>query len=154
VAAKGLAKSFQDKLQYLQLDISDNPGTKIHQFFLEACAFIEETLANKGCVLVHCLGGKSRSVTIMTAYCMLRQKMTADEALAYVRARHKLAYPNPGFLKQLGEFEKKLALYFTLLPGDKDVSSNGISIPLLRSILSNAPKAPPATVEEVKKDDI
>ena len=51
--------------------------------------------------------GMSRSSTCVLAYLMLRQNMTAVEALTEVR-RHREVRPNDGFLRQLADLDNKL----------------------------------------------
>ena len=60
-----------------------------------------------GKVLVNCLMGMSRSSTCVLAYLMMRQNMTAVEALTEVR-RHREVRPNDGFLRQLADLDNKL----------------------------------------------
>ena len=80
--------------------------------------------ANEECggkALVHCIFGVSRSVTLCMAYLMmyLSSKKTDKnlenpttmgvyEALDYIRTKRSIARPNPGFMKQLVEFEKQV----------------------------------------------
>ena len=61
----------------------------------------------QGKVLVNCLMGMSRSSTCVLAYLMLRQNMTAVEALTAVR-RYREVRPNDGFLRQLADLDNKL----------------------------------------------
>ena len=65
-------------------------------------------MANGGKVLVHCYAGLSRSVTVIVAYLMQNERMLLDEALRFVKHKRPYAQPNPGFLKQLVEFELEL----------------------------------------------
>jgi len=58
-------------------------------------------------VLVNCLMGMSRSSTCVLAYLMIRQNMTAIDALTVVR-RHREIRPNDGFLKQLPDLDNEL----------------------------------------------
>ena len=51
--------------------------------------------------------GMSRSSTCVLAYLMLRQNMTAVEALTEVR-RHRDIRPNDGFLRQIADLDNKL----------------------------------------------
>jgi len=51
--------------------------------------------------------GMSRSSTCVLAYLMLRQNMTAVEALTECR-RHREVRPNDGFLRQLADLDNKL----------------------------------------------
>ena len=51
--------------------------------------------------------GMSRSSTCVLAYLMLKQEMTALQALKEVR-RHREVRPNDGFLRQLADLDNKL----------------------------------------------
>jgi len=113
IAAKSLTHYFPKIITYLQFPITDSPSTLIIAFFPEAIQFIESALQEKNNnVLVHCLGGRSRSVTIMTSYLMFKLKMNREEALEFIKKKHTLAFPNAGFLAQLKLFEICLEKYF------------------------------------------
>jgi atypical dual specificity phosphatase len=107
IAAKNLKRHLNNIVTYKQLNITDNPGTLIINHFVESIDFIENArgiligliLIAKSSILVHCLGGISRSVTIVISYVMLDQHLSANDATKFVKDRHKFAYPNPGFLK-------------------------------------------------------
>jgi len=60
-------------------------------------------------VLVHCFAGISRSSTIVVAYLMIKNKWSCHKALKYVQSKRSVCKPNPGFLQQLVEFEKRLS---------------------------------------------
>ena len=59
-------------------------------------------------MLVHCLGGISRSATIVAAYLMYHDNLTVDEALAYIMKIRNVK-PNKYFVDQLREFQVQLA---------------------------------------------
>jgi hypothetical protein len=59
-----------------------------------------------GGVLVHCQAGISRSATIVIAYCMWKERLSADAATALVSAARSAIWPNMGFKTQLREFER------------------------------------------------
>ncbi|CAH0554771.1 unnamed protein product [Brassicogethes aeneus] len=75
-------------------------------------------------VLVHCLAGVSRSVTITVAYLMRKCCLNLNDAFNVVRARKSNIAPNFHFMEQLHNFEKELNL---------DVSSKSPA-PLLEQI--------------------
>lgn len=59
-------------------------------------------------VLVHCLAGISRSVTVMLAYLMAHRQLTLNEAYNMVLKRKANIDPNFHFMQQLHSFEKQL----------------------------------------------
>lgn len=62
----------------------DFPSFKIGLYFEETTNFIHDALKNGGKILIHCQVGVSRSATIVLAYLMMKRKMSAIEAVAYV----------------------------------------------------------------------
>ncbi|XP_023325845.1 dual specificity protein phosphatase 3 [Eurytemora carolleeae] len=94
-------------IKYKGLKLLDVAQTNIAMHFDEVAEFIDEALSSGGCVLVNCQMGMSRSSTCVLAYLMLRQNMTAVEALTEVR-KHRDVRPNDGFLRQLAELDNKL----------------------------------------------
>ncbi|CAG5124219.1 unnamed protein product, partial [Candidula unifasciata] len=61
-----------------------------------------------GKTLVHCLAGVSRSATICIAYLVKYQHMTLEEAYKHVKKRRPVIHPNPGFWRQLIDYERRL----------------------------------------------
>ena len=60
----------------------------------------KELLENKG-VLVSCVKGRSRSCTIVAGYLMKYHNMTADEAIAFIKAKRSQIDPNPSYINSL-----------------------------------------------------
>ncbi|XP_071152429.1 dual specificity protein phosphatase 12-like isoform X2 [Mytilus edulis] len=87
-------------IEGIDFDITD-----LLQRFPEVTAFIEEGVKS-GAVLVHCVAGVSRSVTMVMAYLMEKNGMSFDDALKLVQQKRKYANPNDGFIKQLKLYEK------------------------------------------------
>ncbi len=56
-------------------------------------------------VFVHCQLGRSRSVSFVVAYLMLKEKISLNKALDFVQSRRSIANPNGNFLKQLKDYE-------------------------------------------------
>ncbi|XP_022667505.1 dual specificity protein phosphatase 15-like [Varroa destructor] len=90
---------------YLCLQAADSPSQNLSQFFSQSNDFIHTARVNGGNVLVHCLAGASRSVTIAVAYIMAVTSLNSREALRAVRGARDIACPNDGFQKQLHDFE-------------------------------------------------
>jgi len=75
---------------------------------LEDCfRFIEEARRNGERVLVHCVGGISRSVAVTLAYLMKTQQLTLDAAYSQLRQKKSDVAPNLNFMGQLLDFEKQ-----------------------------------------------
>uniref|UniRef100_A0A3B4DAX7 Dual specificity phosphatase 22b n=1 Tax=Pygocentrus nattereri TaxID=42514 RepID=A0A3B4DAX7_PYGNA len=100
------------EMTYLCIPAADLPTQNLTQHFKESIMFMHESrLKGEGC-LVHCLAGVSRSVTLVVAYIMTVTGLGWQEALAAVRVVRPCAGPNPGFQKQLEEFESTQAQEF------------------------------------------
>jgi len=92
---------------YKKLEIEDSQLEDIKNYFEESYKFIEEANGN---VLVHCMGGVSRSPTIVIAYLMKKEKKGFKEILSFVKSKRKWVKPNDGFKMQLKELEDQLKL--------------------------------------------
>ena len=57
-------------------------------------------------VLVHCVGGVSRSSTIVIAYLMLKHGYSLNDAYDFVKAKKSNISPNFNFMQQLLDFER------------------------------------------------
>jgi len=137
IAAKNLRQHFQQLATYKQLNLSDNPQSCIIKYFVESIKFIHEALSARKNVLVHCLGGISRSVSIVIAYLMFILNISFEKALEFVKKRHSKADPNPGFRAQLKAFEKCIIEYKKL---KEDDSSGTIDYRLLDTLIGMADK--------------
>ena len=72
-------------IEYMQIDVDDDPNELLRPHFEAAFAFMREDAATN--VLVHCVSGISRSATVVTAYLMATRKLPFEAALALVRER-------------------------------------------------------------------
>lgn len=68
----------------------------------------DEARSNQKGVLVHCLAGVSRSVTITVAYLMYKMSLSLNDAFNLVRSRKSNIAPNFHFMEQLYNFEREL----------------------------------------------
>jgi hypothetical protein len=87
--------------KYVKISMQDTPDFPIHNFFDITVKLLDEVYNTKGKVLVNCHMGKSRSVTIVLNYIMLRYGLSLDNAIAFVKYKRNVIAPNPGFIKQL-----------------------------------------------------
>lgn len=85
---------------------SDTPDQNLSQYFSVCNDFIHAARLREGNVLIHCLAGMSRSVTVAVAYIMTATHLNWKEALKVVRAGRAVANPNTGFQNQLQDFEQ------------------------------------------------
>lgn len=94
----------QDK-HYLCIMASDTPDQNLSQYFPVCNDFIHAARLREGNVLIHCLAGMSRSVTVAVAYIMSVTQLSWRESLKVVRSGRSVANPNYGFQVQLQDFE-------------------------------------------------
>jgi protein-tyrosine phosphatase len=99
-------KPVSDKrFTYETISIEDDDREEIYDYFSFANEWITERLKYGG-VYVHCAEGRSRSVTIVCSYLMKTQCMSVERALATIRKQRPIIKVNPGFIKQLCDFER------------------------------------------------
>lgn len=89
--------------------------------------FPDEARLKGVAVLVHCLAGVSRSVTVTLAYLMHTKSLCLNDAFSLVRARKPDVSPNFHFMEQLHSFERHLKS--TRTPSSS--TSSAISSPLM-----------------------
>lgn len=95
------------KVKCKHLPCLDLPETDLLHYVLPvAIDFIEEAKAAKGCVLVHCNAGVSRSASVVIGYLMQRRDMRFEEAYNLVKSWRPCIQPNAGFMQQLKKFHK------------------------------------------------
>ncbi|XP_066490383.1 dual specificity protein phosphatase 6 [Tiliqua scincoides] len=98
------------EFKYKQIPISDHWSQNLSQFFPEAISFIDEARAKNCGVLVHCLAGISRSVTVTVAYLMQKLNLSMNAAYDIVKMKKSNISPNFNFMGQLLDFERTLGL--------------------------------------------
>ncbi|XP_058458327.1 uncharacterized protein DDB_G0271670 isoform X2 [Malaya genurostris] len=98
-------RRFHPDKHYLCVMAADTPDQNLSQYFSVCNDFIHAARLKDGNVLIHCLAGMSRSVTVAVAYIMTVTPLNWKEALKVVRAGRAIANPNLGFQNQLQEFE-------------------------------------------------
>ncbi|XP_051913705.1 dual specificity protein phosphatase 7-like [Hippocampus zosterae] len=100
----------EGRFRYKQIPISDHWSQNLSQFFPEAISFIDEARSKQCGVLVHCLAGISRSVTVTVAYLMQRLNLPLNDAYDFVKRKKSNISPNFNFMGQLLDFERTLGL--------------------------------------------
>ncbi|CAD8161251.1 unnamed protein product [Paramecium octaurelia] len=98
---------YDGNISSMFIRVDDADFVNLSQYFQQAIDFIDQNRLFTN-VLVHCYAGISRSATIVIAYLMKSYKMTLDEAYKYVQQHRPIINPNPGFMKQLQQYEAYL----------------------------------------------
>ncbi|KAK9857158.1 hypothetical protein WJX84_001541 [Apatococcus fuscideae] len=78
----------------LVISVDDVEDANLLQHFPQCIAFIKRGLCSGGKVLVHCAMGISRSCTVMTAYLMSTESLSAEAALQQIREKRPICCPN------------------------------------------------------------
>ncbi|KAI6101715.1 hypothetical protein EV401DRAFT_788051 [Pisolithus croceorrhizus] len=96
--------TFEPQHNWLTVAAQDSEYEDLLIHFPRTCAFIQSALDEGGRVLVHCMMGISRSATVVCAYLMLSQRLSAQAAIRFLQRRRPQVHPNYGFRKQLQAF--------------------------------------------------
>ena len=78
----------------------------IGQLLALSLDFIHEALLGGGAVMIHCMAGISRSTTVTCAYLMTATGIGMVDVLTAIKRKREVVSPNPGFLKQLRDYER------------------------------------------------
>ncbi|XP_063995193.1 dual specificity protein phosphatase 15-like [Diachasmimorpha longicaudata] len=105
LAIHDAARRLHSDKHYLCILAADTPDQNLTQYFPLCNDFIHAARLRGGNVLIHCLAGMSRSVTVAVAYIMSITNLSWKEALKVVRVGRTVANPNVGFQQQLQDFE-------------------------------------------------
>ena len=98
----------ENKYTYLSFYLKDHVLENIECIFYECIKFIDNVKEKGGRVLVHCIQGISRSVTLVMAYLIYKNKITYDKAFNIVQSKREISSPNFGFSIQLQNFYLRL----------------------------------------------
>jgi len=100
-----LPASFPKIFTYLSVDIRDKDDSNILACIPTSNIFIEAGM-DCGGVLVHCVGGRSRSAALIAGYLMSSGDMSYDEALSLILSVRPVVSVNRGFEIQLRAYSK------------------------------------------------
>jgi protein-tyrosine phosphatase len=93
---------------YHTFGVADAADTNLLTLFDTTYREIEEVRQRDGRILVHCIQGISRSVSVVIAYLMRSQAWSLRKAYNHVKAIRTIAKPIVAFVEQLQNFERLL----------------------------------------------
>jgi len=117
--AAELENAYPNDFKYFNCKLDDLSTESLNTHLQEALKFIDEAKSSSSKVLVHCAMGISRSSSVVIAYIMRERGFTFEQAKAFVKSQRSCIQPNPGFSKQLLDFEK--------LAGARAINQGGTS---------------------------
>lgn len=94
-----------NKFVYCKVDILDDPSVPISNYQKKSSKFLSRVEELGGKVLVHCVAGCSRSVSIVILHLMAHHNVVLRDAWDHLRRTRPQMNPNPGFKLQLAKFE-------------------------------------------------
>mmetsp|Transcript_22307 Transcript_22307/g.29175 ORF Transcript_22307/g.29175 Transcript_22307/m.29175 type:complete len:314 (+) Transcript_22307:221-1162(+) len=93
---------------YLTIKIQDNPQQDLSSARNSAIGFLQHVEKLNGRVLVHCIAGVSRSVSLVIMHLMATHQIYLRVAFDHIKSCRPFIAPNTGFLLQLAENEIEL----------------------------------------------
>lgn len=107
-AILGSTAMYPFDFNYERAKLRDVEDEDIISEFYHLLPIIHNELVNQRSVLIHCFFGKSRSTSIVAAYLIFYKHMSTDEALEFIKSKRSQIDPNPGYIRQLREFEEEV----------------------------------------------
>ena len=109
--ANSLPCSFEDKFIYMHIPLHDSDDENIVNVMPKAIEFIKRVEDLKGRVLVHCVSGVSRSVTMCVLYLVMQHRLPLKDAFNYIYSCRPFIAPNDNFKMQMAETEQAVLRY-------------------------------------------
>ncbi|KAF2075645.1 hypothetical protein CYY_003068 [Polysphondylium violaceum] len=104
----GKVKNPDNYTSIIRCNFEDEDGVSIGTYLEDGLCFIENARLKGGRVFVHCLGGISRSPSIILAYLMYMTRYSLKDIYLYVHQCRNVISPNNGFMLQLLDLEMQL----------------------------------------------
>ncbi|XP_054905180.1 dual specificity protein phosphatase 14-like [Poeciliopsis prolifica] len=95
-------------VEHIHIPVPDSPQSPLRDHFDQVADKIQSTAERHGCTLVHCNAGVSRSAALCLAYLMKHRGASLLEAHRLLRSCRPIVRPNPGFWRQLIQYEAEL----------------------------------------------
>ncbi|XP_036955176.1 protein phosphatase Slingshot homolog 1 isoform X1 [Acanthopagrus latus] len=96
---------FPGTFSYHNIRVYDEDATDLLAHWNETYNFIVKAKKNRSKCLVHCKMGVSRSASTVIAYAMKEFGWSLEKAYNFVKQKRSITRPNPGFMRQLAEYE-------------------------------------------------
>jgi len=97
-------------IQHMRIEIPDIEAADMARHFLPVYEFIEQAIAKKIPVLIHCGAGVSRSGCLAASYLMRHHRWSAARARDFLLERRRIVSMNRGFWRQLIQLEDSFGL--------------------------------------------
>ena len=107
-AVIGFDEIYESNINHLCLNLVDNEEQNIIHYFQITNHFIDNIIEKKESLLIHCIAGRSRSVTILLAYMIYKYKYTVEQAIEIVKSKRNIIEPNKNFIRQLSIYYDSL----------------------------------------------
>ncbi len=98
-------------IDYMHLEVEDFGAPTIEELD-QAVDFIDQQISNDRPVIVHCAAGKGRTGAVIAAYLVMKQNLTAEQAIA------KLRNMRPGSIQSVSQ-ETAVSVYEKYLKSKK-----------------------------------
>ena len=131
-AAASLPNCFESEFVYKNIPLHDTDDERIIDVMGEASSFIRRVEEIKGRVLVHCISGVSRSVTICLMHLVMEHRIPLKDAWNYVYSCRPFIAPNDGFKLQLAQAEIASLKYSSVCSSDSGSQWNFFEWTLIR----------------------
>ena len=115
-AANVCRNYFPSEFTYLHYFLKDTRTESIECIFYTTINFIQEAVRAGGKVLVHCMQGVSRSVTVCLSYVIFTKKLAFEQVFSDAKNMRGICSPNTGFQVQLIWWFKRLCEEYDSLP--------------------------------------
>ena len=104
----GFNPPYPDKFNYIVLNALDTTNTDLSEYFDITYNFINNAVENNEKILIHCMAGRSRSVTILAAYIIKKYGLNVKNTISSIKNKRSIIEPNLYFVNQLYEYYNKL----------------------------------------------
>lgn len=107
VISTPLPHQFPNDFTYYHFKAYDHEEFPISRILEFGALLISDILSSGGKVLVHCMAGVSRSVSVVLGYLIYSKfdNLRVDQLLAMVKQERPAARPNDGFMRELYRYE-------------------------------------------------